>query len=76
MLQQGDRTPCVTLGLTLLVGPVDEYPVGLRLARDEDGRDLFLTELEGARGRSQGDPEDPEQQARVTRRGDPAGNGE
>ncbi len=31
---EGERTPCVTLGLTLLVGPVDDYAVGLRLARD------------------------------------------
>jgi Uma2 family endonuclease len=41
-----DRTPCVTLGLTLLVGPVDEYPVGLRLARDAEGSDLVLTDKE------------------------------
>ena len=50
-----DRTPCVTLGLTLLVGPVDEYPEGLRLARDLEGSDLVPTEKEGrlaeARGR-------------------------
>ena len=44
---EGDTTPCVTLGLTLLVGPVDEYPVGLRLARDAEGNDLVLTEKEG-----------------------------
>ena len=43
----GDSTPCVTLGLTLLVGPVDQYPVGLRLARDAEGRDPILTEAEG-----------------------------
>ena len=42
-----DKTPCVTLGLTLLVGPVDEYPIGLRLARDAEGADLVLTEKEG-----------------------------
>jgi hypothetical protein len=45
----GDRTPCVTLGLTLLVGAVDDYPVGLRLAREAEGRDLVLTEREGRR---------------------------
>ncbi len=44
----GDRTPCVKLGLTLLVGPVlsgreDELPIALRLARDSEGRDLLLT---------------------------------
>jgi hypothetical protein len=42
-----DTTPCLTLGLTLLVGPVDDLPVGLRLARDTEGRDLVLTEKEG-----------------------------
>jgi Uma2 family endonuclease len=46
-----DRTPCVTLGLTLLVGPVlvdpdDAYPIALRLSRDADGRDLVLTAQE------------------------------
>ena len=49
-----DRTPCVTLGLTLLVGPVlvgtdREYPVALRLARDADGRDLVPTTEERLR---------------------------
>ena len=44
-----DRTPCVTLGMTLLVGPVDAYPVGLRLARDASGQDLVLTDREGRR---------------------------
>jgi hypothetical protein len=42
-----ETTPCLTLGLTLLVGPVDEIPVGLRLARDGEGRDLVLTAREG-----------------------------
>ena len=42
-----DVTPCVTLGLTLLIGPVDEYPLGLRLARDAAGTELVLTEKEG-----------------------------
>jgi Uma2 family endonuclease len=44
-----DTTPCLTLGMTLLVGPVDDYPVGLRLARDAGGRELVLTEREGRR---------------------------
>ena len=39
-----DKTPCLTLALTLLVGPVDEYPIGLRLAHDASGSDLVLTE--------------------------------
>jgi Putative restriction endonuclease len=50
----GDKTPCVTLGLTLLVGPVlaspgNEYPVALRLARDGEGRELVLTAQEHLR---------------------------
>jgi hypothetical protein len=43
-----DTTPCLTLGVTLLIGPVDQYPVGLRLARDAAGKDLVLTEAEAA----------------------------
>lgn len=39
----GDTSPCVTLGLTVLTGPVDQYPTGLRLARDAEGRELVLT---------------------------------
>ena len=42
----GDMTPCLTLGMTVLVASVDEYPVALRLARDADGRDLVLTKEE------------------------------
>jgi hypothetical protein len=42
-----DRTPCLTLGLTVLVGPVENYPVGPRLARDPEGLDLVLSEQEG-----------------------------
>jgi hypothetical protein len=41
-----DTTPCVTLGLTLLVGPVEGYPVGLRVARDPEGNDWVLTPSE------------------------------
>ena len=48
-----DKTPCLALGMTVLVGPVDDYPVGLRLARDPDGRDLVLTEREGRRAAEQ-----------------------
>jgi Uma2 family endonuclease len=44
----GERTPCLTLGLMLIVGPVEHYPAGLRLARDEGGRDLVLTSDEAA----------------------------
>jgi hypothetical protein len=43
----GDTSPCLTLGLTMLIGPVDEYPLGLRLTRDVEGRDLVLTDKEG-----------------------------
>jgi hypothetical protein len=41
-----DLTPCVTLGLTLLVAPVEGYAVGLRLARDPNGSDPVLTPRE------------------------------
>ena len=44
----------MTLGLTLLIAPVAvdpglEYPDCLRLARNADGTDLFLTSEERAR---------------------------
>ncbi len=39
----GDTSPCITLGLTLLIAPLDTYPTCLRLARDPEGRDLVLT---------------------------------
>ena len=41
-----DKTLCLTLGMTLMVGPVDQYPVALRLSRDAEGKDLVLTEAE------------------------------
>ncbi len=63
---EGERTPCVTLGLTLLVGPVDDYPVGLRLARDDDGRQPILTEREGRAAEAQGRA--AEAQGRATER--------
>lgn len=49
-----ETTPCVTLGMTLLVGPIDQYPAGLRLSRELDGKELVLSdrataEHEGAR---------------------------
>jgi Uma2 family endonuclease len=50
----GDTTPCLTLGLTLLVGPVDELPVGLRLARDTESRELVLTAEEGRHAEREG----------------------
>jgi Uma2 family endonuclease len=47
---EGDRTPCVTLGLHWRVSPVEQEPVGLRLVR-EDGS-LVLNDVESAaRGR-------------------------
>jgi Uma2 family endonuclease len=42
---EGERTPCLTLGLHLVVAPVEGYDA-LRLARDPEGRDLLLTDLE------------------------------
>ncbi len=38
-----DRTPWVTLGMTLLAAAVDEYAVGLRIARDAEGIDVVPT---------------------------------
>jgi hypothetical protein len=49
-----DTTPCLTLGLTLLVGPLGAYPASLRLARDAEGVDLVLTEAEGRRVEAEG----------------------
>jgi Uma2 family endonuclease len=48
---EGEKTPCLTLGLEVTVGPVvvDEgisYPACIRLARDADGRDLVPTREE------------------------------
>jgi hypothetical protein len=41
-----DRTPCVTLGVHLLIGPVEEHAVGLRLSHDAAGKRLVLTSAE------------------------------
>ena len=38
-----ERTPCATLGLWWVLTPVAPYPVGLRLARDAEGRELVPT---------------------------------
>jgi hypothetical protein len=46
----GDTTPCVALGVTLLVAPVEGYEVGLRVARDPEGRVLVLTPSEALAG--------------------------
>lgn len=49
---EGERTPCVMLDLTLVVAPVEEL-VGLRFARDPEGRDLLLTDAEALRVESE-----------------------
>ncbi len=41
-----EATPCVTLDAHLVVAPVDDVPACVRLARDPEGADLFLTEKE------------------------------
>jgi hypothetical protein len=46
---EADTTVCLTLGLSLLVGPVEHYAVALRVARDPEGRDLVPTDLEARR---------------------------
>ena len=43
---EGDATPCATLGLFWIVGPVDGVDVGLRLARDAAGHDAIASALE------------------------------
>jgi Uma2 family endonuclease len=43
-----DRTPCLTLGVNWIVCPVEDEPVGLRLA-DDDGRLLEVPEEAEAR---------------------------
>ena len=42
----GDRTPCLALGLNWIVCPIDDAPVGLRLA-DDEGR-LLETAIEAS----------------------------
>ena len=42
----GDTTPCRTLGFHWVVAPVPGHAVGLRLARDREGKDLVLAEVE------------------------------
>jgi Uma2 family endonuclease len=68
-----DRTPCLTLGLTLLIAPIDDYPVGLRLARDAGAADLVLTEKEGRftekEGRRAAEARVAELEAELRRRG-------
>ena len=44
-----ETTPCVTLGVTLVVGQVNDYPVGLRLARDAAAKELVPTSDEARR---------------------------
>jgi Uma2 family endonuclease len=43
---EGDVTPCATLGLWWVVASVGELANALRLARDREGRDLLLSQLE------------------------------
>jgi hypothetical protein len=45
----GETTPCLTLGVTLLVSAVNDLPLGLRLARDAEGKDLVPTAVEARR---------------------------
>ncbi len=45
---EGERTPCVTLGVHLLVAPVEKHPVALRVARDPAGDEPVLTHAEDA----------------------------
>lgn len=38
----GEETPCLTLGVTLFVGPLYEYPAMLRVARDAQCKQVVL----------------------------------
>ena len=49
---EGERTPCLTLGLHWKVCPVEGQPVGLRLA-DDAGRLLEVPEEAEARARQE-----------------------
>lgn len=44
-----DRTPCVTLGVHVLIGKIGEYPVGVRLAYDDAGQRPVPTAAEAER---------------------------
>jgi Uma2 family endonuclease len=44
-----DRSACLPLGLHWVVAPIEEWPTGLRLARDEAGADLLPVPEEAAR---------------------------
>jgi hypothetical protein len=45
---EGERTPCLTLDASLLVGPIDDVPACIRVAQDASGERLFLTADERA----------------------------
>jgi Uma2 family endonuclease len=42
----GDATPCLTLGLFWVIGPIDGVDLGIRLARDLAGHELLASALE------------------------------
>ena len=43
---RNERTPCITLGVHVLIGPVEGFPVGVRLAHDAAGEKLVLSSAE------------------------------
>jgi Uma2 family endonuclease len=49
---ENDRTPCVPLNLMWVVVPAADCPAALRLAQDEEGRELVLTEAEFEKARA------------------------
>ena len=60
----GDTTPCLALGWTWVVRPVEDEPVGLRLL-DADG-ELVLTHAEAeARGRAEAEARAQAERARA-----------
>lgn len=65
----GDRTPCLTLGVTARIGHVDVYPVALRIARDEAGRSPRPHRRRGARPGARRGRRRPRRSRRRPRRG-------
>lgn len=54
-LVKRDRTPCVTLGVHIVIGRVEQFAVGVRLAHDPDGVRPVLTPREAERAARAGE---------------------
>jgi hypothetical protein len=51
---EAEKTPCLILDAFLVVAPIEDLPPCVRLARDPDGKDLFLTAEEGRMAAEEG----------------------